>query len=416
MTSKFDVLLGKIREKDLCSATKVIAPQGSTLNADYYTDGVADEVQINEAIQALPTIGGRILLMQGTYTISSAIVLNRNNCVIEGSGLDNTVIVIANNANCNAFQNTSTDVIIFNALKNFTVDGNRTQNTTGYGCYITKSDSGHFWDFYLRDVWFKECSNDGFYAYDGHGYVLDHVLSEYNDGNGITFAANGIDEPEIKNGTIKMNGGDGISIGSNGGIVSENEVTDNSGYGIKMSCIGGVVYGNNVGANTLSGIYVTSQYGVQIINNVIKSNKQHGVLVDTSDTIIVNNYLGGNGVQTSNTYDGIRIAHHRAIVSSNIIVGASITKYGVNFSASWTSGSVCIGNNISGTVGASINDTATGTLTLNQTLSKNLGVVMPIQAATASAPTYIKGGIYFDTTANKLYVGGATAWEAITSV
>jgi hypothetical protein len=43
-------------------------------------------------------------------------------------------------------------------------------------------------------------------------------------------------------------------------------------------------------------------------------------------------------------------------------------------------------------------------------------VLMPVQAATASAPTYVKGGIYFDTTISKLRVGGATAWETITSV
>jgi hypothetical protein len=43
-------------------------------------------------------------------------------------------------------------------------------------------------------------------------------------------------------------------------------------------------------------------------------------------------------------------------------------------------------------------------------------VFLPVQAPTASAPAYVKGGIYFDTTLNKLRVGGATAWETITSV
>jgi len=44
------------------------------------------------------------------------------------------------------------------------------------------------------------------------------------------------------------------------------------------------------------------------------------------------------------------------------------------------------------------------------------GLIFPQQAVTASAPTYVKGAIYFDTTLNKLRVGGATAWETITSV
>ena len=44
------------------------------------------------------------------------------------------------------------------------------------------------------------------------------------------------------------------------------------------------------------------------------------------------------------------------------------------------------------------------------------GVIFPVQAPTASAPTYVLGGMYFDTTLNKLRIGGATAWETVTSL
>ena len=44
------------------------------------------------------------------------------------------------------------------------------------------------------------------------------------------------------------------------------------------------------------------------------------------------------------------------------------------------------------------------------------GTITPQQATTAGAPAYDKGAIYFDTTLNKLRVGGATAWETITSI
>jgi len=43
------------------------------------------------------------------------------------------------------------------------------------------------------------------------------------------------------------------------------------------------------------------------------------------------------------------------------------------------------------------------------------GVIMPVRAATGSAPAYVKGGVYFDTTLNKLRIGGASAWETVTS-
>jgi len=44
------------------------------------------------------------------------------------------------------------------------------------------------------------------------------------------------------------------------------------------------------------------------------------------------------------------------------------------------------------------------------------GLFYPIQATTVGAPPYTLGALYFDTTLNKLRVGGATAWETVTSV
>ena len=44
------------------------------------------------------------------------------------------------------------------------------------------------------------------------------------------------------------------------------------------------------------------------------------------------------------------------------------------------------------------------------------GTITPQQATTAAAPTYVKGAMYFDTTLNKLRIGGASAWETVTSV
>ena len=45
---------------------------------------------------------------------------------------------------------------------------------------------------------------------------------------------------------------------------------------------------------------------------------------------------------------------------------------------------------------------------------RDTGVFLPLQSA--AAPTYVEGGIYFNTTLKKLFVGGAVGWEAITSV
>jgi len=43
------------------------------------------------------------------------------------------------------------------------------------------------------------------------------------------------------------------------------------------------------------------------------------------------------------------------------------------------------------------------------------GLFFPQQATTVGAPAYVKGALYFDTTLNKLRVGGATGWQTVTS-
>ena len=73
---------------------------------------------------------------------------------------------------------------------------------------------------------------------------------------------------------------------------------------------------------------------------------------------------------------------------------------------------------VSATGGVSIgNTTDAGDTNLSVTGSiTTTGLLKPQQATTAAAPAYVKGAIYFDTTLNKLRVGGATAWETITSI
>lgn len=72
---------------------------------------------------------------------------------------------------------------------------------------------------------------------------------------------------------------------------------------------------------------------------------------------------------------------------------------------------------ITPSAGAAPGDAATMTtkMSLDNTGLSVTGTISPQQATTAGAPAYVKGALYFDTTLNKLRVGGATAWETVTS-
>jgi len=99
------------RSREIEGSTLVVAASNS-LNperADYQCSGTNDQTVINEAIAALPTTGGRIVLLEGTYTLSDAIVYNNASghftlqgqgraTVIGGSGTFTRVQINAHNS------------------------------------------------------------------------------------------------------------------------------------------------------------------------------------------------------------------------------------------------------------------------------------------------------------------------------
>lgn len=64
----------------------------TTNDVDYLCDGTDDQVEINSAITALPANGGKIVLLDGAYSISASIDVNKSNVAIEGTGMGSTAI------------------------------------------------------------------------------------------------------------------------------------------------------------------------------------------------------------------------------------------------------------------------------------------------------------------------------------
>lgn len=65
------------------------ADSNNTGRCDYIADGTADEVQIQAAISALTADGGKIVLLEGNYYISSPVVLRSN---LEIAGMQGTTL------------------------------------------------------------------------------------------------------------------------------------------------------------------------------------------------------------------------------------------------------------------------------------------------------------------------------------
>lgn len=167
-------------------------------------DGIKDDAPcINNAISALGAKGGTVYFPPGIYNVGSTINLPvATPIVIRGAGRDITRVKLKNGANTDVFRTAgfssytmtgSTDGNTRVFIEDLTIDGNKANNSSGYGVRLY----GYFIGMTNVDV--VNCKNDGIYTewyfdrvgggganYDMGGQFL-FVRSMDNDGNGWTF-------------------------------------------------------------------------------------------------------------------------------------------------------------------------------------------------------------------------------------
>jgi len=64
--------------------------------ADYVCDGVNDEVEINQALNALPGFGGSVVLLEGTFYLGAAIVNTKEGVRLSGQGKSTVITTSVN--------------------------------------------------------------------------------------------------------------------------------------------------------------------------------------------------------------------------------------------------------------------------------------------------------------------------------
>jgi len=126
------VFLGVAWAAPAIAVESVIVVASSTTSrsasADYVCDGVADDVQIQQAINALPSTGGTVFLTDGTFNLSAMIDLGpKIHTKVVGAG-PGTILKIANGANVSAIRGLAAFDLTF---ADFAIDGNNANNTTG---------------------------------------------------------------------------------------------------------------------------------------------------------------------------------------------------------------------------------------------------------------------------------------------
>ena len=244
------------------------------------------------------------------------------------------------------------------------------------------------------------------------------------DSNIVNFATNSTTAASISTGQIFSTVNDatihGITIGLGNGAVSTNTAVGKSVIAAAATGTNNVGMGWQALNSLTSGSYNTAIGGAD-------SSGFSALVFNTTGP--QNTAFGAGALSRNTTATGSTAVGYQALTLSNRTSDGNAfnTAIGYQAGSGITTGQF---NTIIGRYdGASAPISATGSNYIvladgnsnvrayfNGSIAIFNGTISPVQAATASAPAYVKGAIYFDTTLNKLRVGGATAWETITSV
>lgn len=197
------------------SATIVVAASNSkdTTNADYICTGTNDHTTINTAIAALPSTGGRVVLMDGTYNLGGTINITVPYTELRGQGW-NTKLAVNNSTNIYA--------ITFNPAASTRMDGcvvsdmrinanGANQTTAGGGIYALGATFSEFNNLYIDSPW-----NNGLYLYTdnlggyGHHNSVHHCTflngQNTNGGDGRALLLENSDENIVEACIFQDNG------------------------------------------------------------------------------------------------------------------------------------------------------------------------------------------------------------------
>ncbi|MBU4332050.1 right-handed parallel beta-helix repeat-containing protein [Patescibacteria group bacterium] len=374
--------------------TLIVAANDSNdkTRADYVCDGTDDEVQINQAISALPAAGGTVYLLEGTYVVNPqtlisgttyyAISLNSNVALI-GSGAG-TVIKLKDSWNGNGRlinANTKNSIL----LQNFKIDGNKGGQSGGSQdgivfTTVTKSKINKLWveNVDVEGIAFKSSSNNNIISschfVSNSGSAIDFTSGSYNIISGNNIQSSGGSAIDFTSGSyniisgnnIQSSGGRAIELKGSGNdynIISGNNIQSSSNAGIDIC--GGADYNtvsnNNVSANARGIVIYNSSDSNTISDNVIVSNSSYGIQVHTGNyNAIVGNTLNNNG--GTGTASSIHLdTADTTLISSNNIYDSAGTGYAIKIGAG-ADNNILVGNRYSGTGASSIKDQGINTI------------------------------------------------------
>lgn len=309
---------------------------------DYLCDGTDDQVEINAAIEALPSTGGEIVILDGTYNITAVIGIHTNNVSIRGNG---AATVLKRMWDSGDFPEGVINCDYRSTVQSLCINGNRSLYTSNNNCGIFFKDrdsrgtaTGNTcyrcaYGIYLcgesNTVTGNTCEYCVYGIYSGGYYdLITSNISDYCD-YGIYLLARR-DYGIIAN-NLCSNGNYGIYSANDGCTITGNLCFYNT-YDIYLSGIQSTVTGNICSnpSNVVNyGIYLGSSYN-SITGNVCRYNA-HGIYLNSSsnNSITGNTCIRGTGQASDYTEEQYTIklagtGNNYNLISSNNCMGKAI--------------------------------------------------------------------------------------------
>lgn len=297
----------------------------SKARADYTCDGTADDVEILAAYAAMASVGGKVLLSEGTFNVAVEIPDGGVPMHLAGAGIGVTIL--------KASATIAAPLVSFTAAlscaSDFTLDG----DAKSRGLYSTGDYTN------ATNVEVKNSTGEGIRQW-GKASLTANCRTVGNARSGIHVAGNTAEPSSVVNCVSSANTFYGIHLAnaSAAGCVAH----DNGLHGFNAAELSQVVGCQSL-ANTQNGICVNGSRAV-VIGNLVYLSGRHGIgtAASVQDCLIHANHVHDSSQAADNTYDDIclgngvvaldrnTVTHNKCLIS---LVGAPNARYGLNITA-----------------------------------------------------------------------------------
>jgi parallel beta-helix repeat protein len=277
-------------------------------------DGNTDDTKaIQAAIDSAQGAGAIVFFPSNVYRVSQVVL--REGTILQGvsSGTypDNNAIpgasVLARLANTNKDLLLAPDGSNYSRITNLAIDGNKNNNTKGYGLCVADGASGQEAQIVVDLCYFHD--NPGSNIYLGKNRransVTNGIFNYSLNGDGITVAGS---DNTIAGNIFGTNARAGICLGT---TATQNWAAASGSSAAAIAHVSNNdIYGNLVGI-----ALANASSGCMIAGNGIDRNKYQGITVYSgASNSVVTNTLHSNGTAKDNTYAHIDVGQNVSVV------------------------------------------------------------------------------------------------------